>query len=229
MPLALFGFPTPIVLMWAAAVSFGLCTIVFYLTVFKENAKDEMTISLFAFLLNMVFTLSFMSFGMYLNNILLIDLGVFSFLVASTFMLKFPLTVFSKSLRETIFYIMLVVSLLLFLWIVFSPTGFKSIAPLILWINLGINGIVTGFFVFLVGLRAHERWVKVKAVGGGLGVMTCCVASEVATLAGSVFFFGLFNFISPIILTISVLLGRHYQKESQGAPSTSFAADSMQR
>lgn len=215
MPLTILGIPTVIALMWVAALSFGICAVLFYLYVFRKEPRNEMTITLFAFLINMVLTLTFMGFGMYLNNILLIDLGALSFLVASVFMLRFPLTAFPMNIRNGIFYFMLFLSLMLFVWIVISPTGFNAIIPIITWVNLGLNGLVTGFFVFVVGLKAKERWLKVKATGGGLGVMTCCVAAEVTFLAGSAFLTGLFNFIAPIILTISVLLGRHYQQKSQ--------------
>src|SRR5579864_972795 len=104
MALTILGIPTQIALMWAAAAIFAVCTIVFYLAVVKKEPKNEMTATMLSFLVTMVIALFLMGTGMFVQNMLLVNLGLLAFLVGSVFMLKFPLTVFPSSVRRIIFW-----------------------------------------------------------------------------------------------------------------------------
>ncbi len=211
---AIWGIPLEIAIMWGAAAIFAVCTAIFYLEIIAKEPKNELTQTLFIFLLSMMFSLFLMGSGMYWKNMILVNLGSLSFFLGSAFMLKFPLTVFAPGTRKIVFYGAIIIALLLFAWLALSPSGAQVMMPVVIWLNLGLNGLVTGFFVFFVGLQAKERWLKVKAIGGGAGIMVCCVAAEVAVLTGALLVSAVFQFIAPIILLLSVLAGRKYQQQS---------------
>ncbi len=210
----ILGVPIGIAFMWGAGFLYAASTLLF-LRVFRKEQKNELTIALFAFLVSMAFALFLMGGGEYWKNMVFGYLGVLSVLVGSVFMLKFPLTVFPESARKILFRSILVGVLMLFAWLVISPSGSMVMSPFIMWYMVGVNGLVSGFFIFFVGLRAKEKWLKVKATGGGLGIISCCIASHVAGMAGALLISAIFQFIAPLLLILSVFLGHHYQQQSQ--------------
>lgn len=72
------------------------------------------------------------------------------------------------------------------------------------------------------GIKAKENWAKVKGVGGGAGLITCCLVADVLvlwTLATgiklAVVSGHFFMWLAPIILILAIYLGRYLQRVSE--------------
>lgn len=211
MPELIVGIPLSIVIMWGAGMLYALSAISF-LILFRQEIKNELMTALFSFLLSMAFALILMGAGEYLKNMIFGYLGTLAILIGSVFMLKFPLTFFSEVSRRTLFQLLLGGVLLIFVWMVISEMGRQLMPQFIMWYMIIVSGIVVGFFIFFVGLRSKERAIKIKATGGGLGVASCCVVSHVASMSGAILLSAIFQFLAPILLILSLLAGRYYQR-----------------
>ena len=86
-----------------------------------------------------------------------------------------------------------------------------------IWYDIVINGLVVGFFIFLAGLRAKESWMKMKTIGGGTGIATCCVVANAAMLSGAFIVSSVFQFLAPIIIIGALLAGRRMQRQKMQA------------
>ena len=210
---SILGIPLGITLMWGAGVFYAIGAIVFFAS-FRREFANELMIALFAFLVSMTLALLLMGVGEYWKNMWYGYLGTLAILVGSAFMLKFPFTIFSVRVRQMLFRLFLVTVMFLFIWMVLFDSGRTLMAQFVMWYMIFVNGLVVGFFVFFVGLRSKERWLKIKATGGGVGIMSCCIASHVASIAGAVLLSAIFQFIAPVILVASVLLGKRIQRRS---------------
>ena len=206
------GIPLHIILMWSAGALYTLGAISFLIAFYKEIANELMQ-ALFAFLLSMALALILMGTGEYSQNITFGYLGTLSILIGSVFMLKFPLTVFSASLRKTLFRFLLLSVLAIFIWMVISHTGRQLIPQFIMWYMIIANGLVAGFFIFFAGLRSKEKALKIKAMGGGMGIASCCIVSHIASISGAIILSAIFQFLSPILLMLTLFVGHYYQKQ----------------
>lgn len=211
---SIFGIPLGIAGMWGAGIIYLLVAISFIIS-FRREMANELMVALFTFILSMALALMLMGTGEYLQNMLFGYLGSLSILIGSLFMLKFPLTVFPLPTRKNLFRLLLGVVLLIYIWMVISETGRQLMPHFIMWYMIVVNGLVVGFFIFFVGIRSRERALKIKATGGGLGIASCCVVSHVAGMSGALLLSMVFQFIAPIILILSLLVGRHYQRQSE--------------
>ncbi|MEK9175525.1 MAG: hypothetical protein AAB795_02925, partial [Patescibacteria group bacterium] len=136
--------------------------------------------------------------------------------------LKFPITVFPQQWRQPLFYIFLVIVLAVNVWMIVSPIPGDQMSEIAMIFMIIVNGIITGFFMIWTGIRAASKSVKIKAIGGGLGVSSCCLVSHVLFstqvdigLISSVFF----QFIAPFLILGSVYAGRRVQNQSTTNPS----------
>lgn len=204
--------------MWGAGTFYLLGAVLFW-RAFREDKGDLMT-ALFGFLVSMMAALFLMGAGEYRKVMLFGYLGAFAVLIGSAFMLKFPLAALPEKFRSTGFRIVFLAVLLLFAWMVVFPSGQKLMPQFIMWYMIVVNGVVVGFFIFFAGLVAKERWFKVKAIGGGAGIASCCVASHVASMAGVVLLSAIFQFMAPLIIVISIFAGRYYQRKTHASLST---------
>lgn len=211
MPELIGSIPLPIAIMWGAGTLYAFSALSFYIF-FRQEIKNELMTALFAFLLSMAFALILMGVGEYSKNMVFGYLGTLAILIGSVFMLKFPLTVLPAVSRRTLFQLLLGGVLFIFVWMVISETGRQLMPQFIMWYMIVVNGIIVGFFIFFVGLRSKERAIKIKATGGGLGVASCCVISHVASMSGAILLSAIFQFLAPILLTLSLLAGRYYQR-----------------
>lgn len=207
-----WGIPLQIIIMWSAGTLYALAAISFLISFHKEMANELMQ-ALFAFLLSMALALNLMGTGEYSQNMIFGYLGTLSILVGSVFILKFPLTVFPASSRKTLFRFILLSVLVIFIWMVTSQTGRQLMPQFIMWYMIIANGLVAGFFIFFAGLRSKEKALKIKAMGGGMGIASCCIVSHIASISGAIILSAIFQFLSPILLMLTLFVGHHYQKQ----------------
>ena len=213
MPESILGIPLGIAIMWGAGALYALGAILFFNS-FRKEMKNELMTALFAFLVSMALALLLMGTGEYSKNMIFGYLGTLSILIGSVFMLKFPLTMF-PSVKKTLFRLVLAGVLLVFIWMVVSTFGRQTMPQFIMWYMIVVNGFVAGFFIFFVGFRSKEKAARIKATGGGLGIASCCIASHIASIAGALLVSAVFQFMAPLILILSLLIGRYYQRQSE--------------
>ena len=69
--------------------------------------------------------------------------------------------------------------------------------------------------MIFLALRTAEQKLKTKALGGGTGVLSCCVVANGATLAGSMLAGSLFGFLAPVFILGSFVLSRKIEQNEK--------------
>ena len=62
--------------------------------------------------------------------------------------------------------------------------------------------------MFVLALRTTEKWLKIKAIGGSTGVISCCIVSNGAMLSGALLASAVFGFLAPVCILGSLLVSR---------------------
>ena len=211
MSMMVFGFPLDIV-MFASALFYLVCAAIIWKP-FREE-KNELIGALFAFLVYQALAMFFMGMEMSTMKMIYANLSGLAILIGSAYMLKFPFARFSEGTRKMLFALSLLVVLSLFVWFVSSPSREMMFGHFAIWYDVVVNGIVVGFFMLFVGLRAKESWLRIKAIGGGTGVASCCVVANIAMLGGALAVSSVFQFSAPIIIIASIVAGRKKQNRA---------------
>ncbi len=210
------GYPLEIVLMWASGIFYLICAAIIWKP-FREE-KNELLGALFAFLVYQAISMFFMGLGLHTMNMIYENIAALAILIGSAYMLKFPFSSFSSGTRKLIFGTSIIVVLGLFVWFVISPVREMSLVNFSIWYDVYVNGVVVGLFMIIVGLRSHISWLKIKALGGGSGVVSCCIVSNVAMVSGALAVASVFQFVAPIIIVTAIYAGR--RKQQQAVPTT---------
>jgi len=181
----------------------------------------------FAFLVGMAWLHIFIGAGIYLKQMLLSHIGFLGGLIGATYTLKFPLSALSEPKRKSLFYFSLILALLITLWMIIFPHK----TSIMIWASylymITVVGLISGFYIVWQGIKAKERWIKVKAIGGGMSLITCCLVADVLvlyTLAAGIKLVVVsghfFMWLAPIILIFSIYLGRYLQRISERSKDT---------
>lgn len=204
-----FGLPAPVFLLWLSA-AFYIITIVLLWKHASQEKSDLMT-ALNAFLYGMASFHIFLGIGFYLNNLFLIYLGSFAALTGSAFTLKFPLSTFQNFWRPVGFYIALTIAWSLIIWLLISTPPVSATISVVLLYMIVVTGFA-GLYTIWVGIRAKENWVRVKCLGGGGGMVTCCLFADLLVLLEGVTVLGeILMSVAPLILLVSLWWGRRLQ------------------
>lgn len=203
---AFFLFDSVSLLMTLSGVFYLVCAAFLWKKV-KESGS-ELINAFFAFLLYQAVNMFFMGLEMYTKNMLYSNISALAIFIGSVYMLKFPTSFLSKDTRKIIFYSSLVVVLGLFIWFMQTPERQMDLMHFVLWYDLVVNGIMVGGFMMLLAFRTTEQNLKIKALGGGTGVVSCCVVSNGAMLGGSMLAGSLFGFLAPIFILGSFIFSR---------------------
>ncbi len=217
MPETIFGLPTAIALMYGAALFYFVGIIVTWKSYRAE--PNELMGAFMAFLFSMGLALFLMGSAEYLAQPMLGAAGTLAILIGSVIMLRFPLSLTRQPLQSFLFYVSMVVAIAFFVVMMATKTGQAYTMPMIMWFMIIVNGIVVSFFVIYAGVKSKEQWFKVKAVGGGAGIVTCCLASHVALMVGAPLLSAAFQFAAPVIIAASIQLGKSLQASSQRPPT----------
>lgn len=199
---------------WAVANLLLLISGVFYLVcaffLWKpyRQEKNELVGALFAFLVYQAINMFFMGLSMQYMNISLSYVATLAVFLGSAYMLKFPLSRFSQGTRRILFYLSIVILLGLFAWFMQTPDRQMALMNFTLWYDIVINGIIVGGSIILYGLGAKERYLKIKSLGGGSGVITCCIVSNAAMLGGAIITGTALSFLAPILILTTLAAGR---------------------
>jgi hypothetical protein len=213
MGIEIMGMHLEIFLMIASGVFYLLCALV-VLKSYKQD-KNELTGALLAFLVYQAVSMFFMGVEMQTMNMLYSNIASLAVFIGSAYMLKFPLSRFSENTRKVAFRFSLVAVLAIFAWFIQTPEREMELMHFTLWYDLVINGVVVGGSIILLGIRAVEKFRKVKAIGGGTGVVACCVVANTAMLSGAMITSSVFGFLAPIIILSTLGLSK---KQNINAP-----------
>lgn len=209
----LLDMSQPSVLLFISAFFYILVIVI--LAIFFKQVRSELMTAFNAFLYSMAIFHVFMAVGMYINNTALIHIGIFAALTGSAFTLKFPLSSFSWRLRQIGFYSALLLAWGIALWsILFSVPIDLSLKLALFYMIIFTGG--AGFYTIWVGLRSRDLGVKIKCLGGGGGLVTCCFAADLLVVFQGVTIFGEFLMsVAPLIVLAGLILGRRFQRESE--------------
>lgn len=204
--------PLVISLMIIAGIFYLACSLFLLRPYLRE--KNELIGALLAFLVYQAVSMFFMGLEMQTHNMLYSNIASLAVFIGSVYLLKFPFSSLSQGVRKVIFYLSLVVVLCLFIWFMQTEQRQKDLMHFTLWYDLIINGIIVGGFMIIGALRAIERPYKIKTMGGGVGMVTCCVMANGAMLGSAMLTSSFFGFLAPVIILTTFILGRRAQSNT---------------
>lgn len=202
----ILGFHLEVFLMIVSGIFYILCAIFVWKSYKKE--KNELVGALLAFLVYQAISMFFMGLEMHTMQMVYSNIAALSVFIGSAYMLKFPFGSFSKGTRNIIFFSTLIIVLGIFIWFMQTEEREMSLMNFILWYDIIVNGLIVGGFMILLALRTTEKWLKIKAFGGGVGVVSCCVVSSSAMLTGAMITGSIFGFLAPIVILGSLFLAK---------------------
>ena len=208
-----WGLSMEVFLMMLSGVFYLMCA--YFLWKPFRQEKNELMGALFAFLVYQAVSMFFMGIEMHTMNLMYGNIATLAVFIGSVYMLKFPLSYLSERVRRIWFRVFLIAVLSLFVWFIQTPERQMAMMHFTLWYDIIVNGIVVGGFILFIGLRAVGRFLKIKAIGGGTGVISCCVVANAAMLGGAFLTSAVFQFLAPVVILWSLAFARRKQKELQ--------------
>lgn len=188
-----------------------------------RKEPNELMAAFMAFLISMAISLAFMAGAMLWGIPLLGMIGTVAILVGSVIMLRFPFSYFEPTTRSIMFGTAVVLAFLFLFFMMVVPAGQRLMSDLVMWFMIIVNGIMVSLFMIQRGLAAQARWFKVKTIGGGVGIASCCLVSHLAALNGMMMLMAVSQFMAPIIIAVSIHLGRRLQAEQSSTSSAPVA------
>lgn len=221
-PQFLFGIPGDVFLVFISA--FFYIVSIFLLRSYRQE-YDELLNAFLAFMVGMAVFHIALGIGLYLNNSSIIYIGLFSALTGATFTLKFVLTHFSETKRAALFYICLAVVWTAFLGALVFSTSTATILLATFWYMIFTTGILVGIYIIFRGIISHDAPTRVKSIGGGLGMITCCLIADISAITAGVTILGeLFMSVAPLIILGSIYYGRKLERVAERASDTRHVA-----
>ncbi len=206
-----FGFlPLGIFLMIAAGTLYVFSAL--YLWKSAKGENSDLVNALMTFFLYQAVAKFSMAFGAYTSTPIFGKLAALSVLIGAAYMLKFPLSVLSAWTRKVLFMVILIASVVVFAWFMGTPEKQDLLLQYVTWYDIILNGIIVGGTIIFFGIRNVNKVYKTKAVGGGSGVVSCCVVANVAMLSGALLTSVIFQFLSPILILGAMLFGKNKQQ-----------------
>ncbi len=213
----ILGFNLVVFLMLLSGVVYIISA--FFLWKPMRQEKNELITALFAFLAYQAISMIFMGIEMHTMQMVYSNIASLAVFIGSVYMLKFPFSSFSSKTRNILFYSSLIVVLAVFVWFIQTPERQMTLMHFTLWYDIVINGLIVGGSIIYLGLSAGERWLKVKAFGGGTGVVSCCVVANATMLGGAMLTSSVFQFLAPVFIIWTLVYARRKQAQ-QTVPVT---------
>ena len=209
----ILGLPQTSLTLWISAVIYVFSMIVIRLPLRDKN--NPLVLSFFSFLAGMAIFHLLLGAGHYFHSTQLVHAGIFFVLTGSAFMVRFPLSNHPK-FEKAGFGAMLLIAWSISLLLIIYPHHSETVMSMAVFAYLMIAAGFSGGYMIIQGLSCTEIWMKIKAVGGGIGLIICAFMANIF-----VFFSGfslipaLLVILAPMILLCSVLMGRRAQKISE--------------
>lgn len=206
----IMGFSFEVFIMFCAGVGNLICAMLVWKPLREE--RSELLSAFFAFLVYQAVSMFAMALALQTQNIAYANISGLAVLLGSVYMLKFIFSSFSMTARKVIFMTLLVIVLSIFAWFIQTPERGLLLEHFIIWYDIVIIGVIVGGSIIAFGIKTSERWLRFKAIGGGSGVVTCCIVSNMALLGGGILLSSLLHLIAPFIILTSLIIARHRQK-----------------
>lgn len=201
-----FGIELFTLLLLVSGIFYLVAAILVYKPMKLE--KNELIGALFAFLTYQAISMFFMGVEMYTHNLFYGNIAALSIFIGSAYMLKFPLSKLSQGVRNVSFFLVLIVSLSIFVWFIQTPERQMELMHFVMWYDIVVNGIIVGGSILLFALKAVEGMKRKKAAAGGAGVVSCCVVANATMLTGSLAVSAVFQFLAPLLIIYSIRSGK---------------------
>ncbi len=193
-------------LMMLSGIVYLVCALFLWKTVRRE--KNELLNALFAFLMYQAVGMFFMGLNWHTMNAAQGYIASLAVFIGSAYMLKFPFASFSASVRKVVFYLSIAVAIGLFAWFMTTPARQMALMHFTVWYDIIVNGLVVGGSIILFGLAAKERSARMKSLGGGAGVVSCCVVANAAMIGGALVTSSVFQFLAPVLILSTLALNQ---------------------
>lgn len=215
MSLTILGLPYGVFLLWTSAFFFLAASIIILKPLFET--RDKLSQAFFAWLLGMGLLHAFLGAGFLWSVTPLLHLGIFFGFTGSAYLFRIPLSGIIPRYERIGFYLVLLAGWIIVTWMTIWPH--LHTIELMLWLLFGymilVAGILPGFYLIWMGIKAKDKATKVKGIGGGIGIISCCLVADLLVLfvfMGVAFWSEFFMALAPIILIIAVLYGRRLEK-----------------
>ena len=198
-----FNFlPLGVFFMFAAGVFYVFSALFLWKGV---REKSDLINALITFLSYQAIAKFSMGLGVLTLNPIFGKIAPLAVIIGAAYMLKFPLSVLSASTRKALFAVILAVSVIGYGWLISTPEGQATLGSFVAWYDILLNGVLVGGTIILFGIRSANSLYKTKALGGGSGVVSCCVVGNVAMISGLALTSVVFQFFAPILILGSLL------------------------
>lgn len=221
----ILGLPSGVFLLWMSSFFFLVSSVIILKPLFEK--KDKLTMAFFIWLLGMGLLHLFLGLGILFNTVILLHLGVFFGLTGSAYLIRIPFSGLIPRYEKTGFYLVLLAGWLIVAWMFLWPHvhSIELMLRLLFGYMILIAGILPGPYLIWMGVKSKSRAVKVKAVGGGIGIISCCLIADVFVLfayMGVAFWPEFLMTIAPVILITAVLWGRKIEKQEEALKNNNF-------
>lgn len=211
----ILGLPYGVFLLWMSAFFFLVSSVIILRPLLET--KNKLTEAFFVWLLGMGLLHAFLGAGFLWNMTVLLHIGVFFGFTGSAYLLRVPLRALIPRSEKAIFYTVLLVGWLIVAWMSIWPHMHTVALMLVLLFGymILVAGILPGFYLVWMGIKAKAKAAKVKGIGGGIGIISCCLVADLLVIfvyMGVAFWAEFFMALAPIILITAVLYGRRLEK-----------------
>ncbi|MDP2593663.1 MAG: hypothetical protein Q8P52_03380 [bacterium] len=210
------GLHLDVFLMYAAGVFYAFCAFLVLKSYRRE--RNELLGAFLAFLVYQALAMIFMGIEFHTMNLLYGEIAALAVFVGSAYMMKFPFSSFSKGTRRIVFFVTLIVSVMIFTWFLQTPERKTLLMPFVLWYDIVVNGLVVGGAILIFGMRIGPPQ-KIKALGGGAGVVSCCVVANASMLSGAFLTSAFFQFLAPVLIISALVFAKKRQAVSFSSES----------
>ncbi|MDD5109812.1 MAG: hypothetical protein PHI63_01175 [Patescibacteria group bacterium] len=211
------GLPASILLNWLAALLYILTALLAFGTFLME--RSELNRGLLVFLTSMAFALGFIGVAEYTKTPLLMGAMVVAVFAGGSFLLRLPCSLIPQPARRMVYATILAITGVLAAGVILVPTLQPFLPRVTTWYLMIVNGVINGLYLFTIGLRSKLASVRIKAAGGGVGIIFASLAAPVAAAAGATAATSTaFHFLAPLIIIFTLIAGQYIgYRPPQGA------------
>ncbi|MDO8561699.1 MAG: hypothetical protein Q7S05_02630 [bacterium] len=214
MPLTILGLPYGVFLLLVSATFYFISSILILRPLFET--KEQLIQSFFAWLFGMGLLHFFLAAGFFWDVNALLYIGMFGALTGSAYLLRIPLRGLWPRHETVVFYTVLLAGWFIIAWMLLASNySLELMLNIMFGYMILVGGILPGPYLIWIGLKSENRAMKVKGIGGGIGVILCCLLADSLVLfvyMNVSFWTEFFMTIAPIVLISAVFYGRQLEK-----------------
>lgn len=180
MPQTILGLPFVTFVLWITAAANFVGAGLVWPSFRKE--REKLIDSFFAWCLGMALMHVFIGVGVWTGNMVWTKFGFFFGLTGSAYIGRITFLTFTPKLERAAFYILLIIAWLIIGGLLIVP----HIPKVMIWLNFSymitVAGILGGFSLIYLGIKATDKIAKIKAFFGGSGIISCCLIADTMVL-----------------------------------------------